>query len=137
MAVSSITKLSKMDGKTAADLRIIAETLYLKLHVAGFQMKQKLAVITHMVSMVSDSIDQYKTTSKERQNVVSVIQDEVNHRSGFPFSNPKVFDALASKAFSYGPNISRISTDRELALLDLKHIPAVTAEMPSFAQRLF
>jgi hypothetical protein len=66
MAVSSITKLPKMDGKTAADLRIIAETLYLKLHVAGFQMKQKLAVITHMVSMVSDSIDQYKTTSKER-----------------------------------------------------------------------
>ena len=66
MAVSSITKLTKLDGKTSADLRIIAESIYMKLHVAGLQMKQKVAVITHMVGMVAESIDQYKPTSKEK-----------------------------------------------------------------------
>jgi len=66
MAVSSISKLAKMDRKTTADLRIIAESIYMKLHVAGFQMKQKVAVIAHMVGMVTESIDQEKPASKER-----------------------------------------------------------------------
>lgn len=69
MSVSSISKLAKLDGKTAADLRIIAESIYMKLHVAGLQVKQKVAVITHMVGMVAESIDQYKPTSKERETV--------------------------------------------------------------------
>lgn len=69
MSVSSITKLAKLDGKTTADLRIIAESIYMKLHVAGLQVKQKVAVITHMVGMVAESIDQYKPTSKERETV--------------------------------------------------------------------
>jgi len=66
MAVSSITKLAKIDGKAGVDLRKIAETIYVKLHVAGLQMKQKVAVITHMVGMVTESIDQEKTTPKEK-----------------------------------------------------------------------
>jgi len=66
MAVSGISKLAKLDVKTAADLRNIAETIYMRLHVAGFQMKQKVAVIAHMVGLVTESIDQDKTPSKEK-----------------------------------------------------------------------
>jgi phenylacetate-coenzyme A ligase PaaK-like adenylate-forming protein len=57
MAISSITRLAKTEKKTPTDLRQVAEALYLKLHVAGFQAKQKVAVIAHMIGMVTDGYE--------------------------------------------------------------------------------
>lgn len=57
MGVSSISTLSKMDQKSPADLRKIAEALYLKLHVDGFRPKQKVAVIAQMIAMVTESLE--------------------------------------------------------------------------------
>lgn len=57
MAISSITRLTKTEKKSPADLRHVAETLYLKLHVAGFQAKQKLAIMAYMIGLLTDGIE--------------------------------------------------------------------------------
>ena len=57
MATSSITRLTNTEKKDSPDLRNVAEALYLKLHVAGFQAKQKVAVIAHMIGMVTDGYE--------------------------------------------------------------------------------
>lgn len=60
MAVSGISRLAKLEKKSQSDLRALAEALYLKLHITGLQAKQKVAVITQMLGMVSDAFENEK-----------------------------------------------------------------------------